>query len=508
MVGLATESEARLLFRDAIRFLTESLGAEGGLALYGRQRMDVQASHRLTLSTIKGEAILNQVRSEGSPLLGKAGSVLCVPFFEPGSKRVLGVLYAERPDPQRPFNKHHMQRLVDFVRNLENCLFRSTPGSDGTLAFRKAKAVAQEVATQSGTIQTTWKTKKTSSGPLKHRSLSIFFRSLATMVDAGVPLHRAVGLMGSTGEDPAMRSACSFVEQELLEGKPLSFALQSSGKFTIFEVQLIRTGEKSGALPSVLGHLADYRERSESSALKLKSALTYPAIIFLIALTILLLAPPFLLRGQLEMIQNSGAQLPLVTKALIFLSDLLISPTFWIPAGAILGLGTLALSKSLKTRSGRRKAQLILQGMPVIGQVLDTFYTSRFALSLSIQLKAGVLWTKALPLAASSSGSAILEDQIKLSTAALREGQTPSESLAGSASIPDLLVELVQVGQETGTPGELMEWVSEFYEKELESALERLVALLEPLVMLGMGVMVGLILMGTLLPMISVINLL
>jgi type IV pilus assembly protein PilC len=508
MIGLATESEARILFHDAVRFLIESLGAEGGMALYGRHSLEVQSIHRLKRNSLKGEAILNQVRSEGTPLLARNNSVLCVPLTEPGSGRVLGILYAERPDRTRPFTQHHFSRLMDFVRNLEGCLFRPSSGSSGTLAFERARVAKQKEREARKASSQAAPPPKRITRRLQPRSLTIFFRSLATMVESGITLHRAVGLLGAGGDDAGLQQACCHMEHQLLAGKPLSVAMQTAGAFSDFQIQLIRTGERSGRLAFVLVHLAHHQEKTESTIMKVRSALTYPAIIFLCALAALILAPPFLLGPQLEMIKNSGAELPLVTKVLILISDLLLSPVFWVVAVTGLVLGVASFARALQSVSGRRAMQSLLYRLPVAGKTFKVFATTRFARSLSIQLKTGILWTEALPQSAASTGSVVLAERVAESVKSLKSGRTPAESLADAHFFPSLLLELVQIGQETGTPARMMEWVADFYDSELEASMGRLVALLEPLIMLGMGVMVGFILVATLLPMVSVLNLL
>jgi type IV pilus assembly protein PilC len=509
MVGLATDSEARVLFHDAVRFLVESLGAEGAMALYGRQRMEVQSSRNLKRNKLRGEAILNQVSSEGTPLLGKNSSILCVPLIEPGSKRVRGILYAERRDPRRPFTQHHFSRLMDFVRNLEGCLFRPSAGSNSTLAFERSRAAAKKKReTESKPASRVAPAPKLIKRRLQPRSLTVFFRSLATMVESGITLHRAVGLLGASGGDAGLEQACDHMEQNLHAGKPLSVSMQGAGVFNDFQTQLVRTGERSGTLASVLGHLAHHQEKTENTIMKVRSALTYPAIIFVVALAALILAPPFLLRGQLEMIKQSGAELPFVTKVLILISDLLLSPYFWVIAVAGVTLAITSFIRASQTVRGRRAMQSALYGLPVVGKAFKVFATTRFARSLAIQLKTGILWTEALPQSAASSGSVVLAERVAVSVKSLREGRTPSESLGDAHFFPSLLIELVQVGQETGSPAKMMDWVADFYDSELEAALGRMVALLEPLIMLGMGVMVGFILVATLLPMVSVLNLL
>ena len=371
MIGLATDSEARVLFLDAIRFLVESLGAEGGLVLYGRDSMRVQSIHGLKRDRLAGEAILNQVCSEGTPLMGRQNSVLCVPLSEPGSRRVLGVLYAERPDPKRPFTHHHFSRLLDFGRNLEGCLFRPSSGSNSKLAFERARAASGKKGRVSPTI-----TSEVASSArlirrrLRPRSLTVFLRSLATMIQSGITLHRAVGLLGSSGGDPALKQACDSMENQLLAGKPFSVSMRGSGVFNEFQIQLVRTGEKSGRLVSVLTHLAQHQEKSESTVMKIRSALTYPAIIFVFALAALVLAPPLLLRGQLEMIKQSGAALPLITKILIAVSDLLLSPTFYVVAVLSLFFGLTGFLRATQTIQGRRALQGLLYRTPLIGHTL------------------------------------------------------------------------------------------------------------------------------------------
>ncbi len=512
MPKLATSSDAQALFQEAVRFLVESLGAEGGLALYGRRRREVRASHNLDRKNLRGEALLNKVYSEGSPLLGRKNSVLCVPLFRPEFQGVAGVLYAERPDPKRPFTKEHLKKLIGFTSSLQKCLFSPVKDPVAAPAFQQAKECLPEPPVAPPPKKPASGRTPESSGPLfrkrpQLRSLSVFFRSLATMLDAGINVNWAVGMLASSG-DPALDKACEQVEKALLSGQPLWRALKKARIFSDFQVQLIRTGERSGRLPGVVHLLAQHQEKTEATLMKVRGSLTYPLIIFMLAVAGLVLAPPFLLKGQLEMLKNSGAELPFITECLIFISNLAVSPYFWAALGCLMFLATLVITKAFQTPRGRRSIQSLLYELPLVGPVSRIFVTGRFARALSIQLKTGILWTEALPQAAAASGSAVLAQKVTGSVQALKSGETPSESLRQANFFPDLLLELVEVGQETGTPATLVEWVADLYDSELESAIDRSVAMLEPLVMTGMGLLVGFVLVGTLLPMISVLNLL
>jgi type II secretory pathway component PulF len=511
MPNLVTNTDAQALFQEAVRFLVESLGAEGGLAMYGRRRLEVRAAHNLDRNNLRGEALLNQVYSEGAPLLGRNNSVLCVPIFRPDLRGVAGVLYAERPDPKRPFTQEHFKRLVGFTRSLQKCLFSPAKNEVAASAFQLAKKCAPEPVLPPKKEKAS-RPEQESLRPVLHRrpqyrSLSVFFRSLATMLEAGINVDWAIGMLNNSG-DPALDRACEQIERDLLSGHPLWRALHNTRVFSGFQVQLVRTGERSGRLPAVVHLLAQHQEKTEATLMKVRSSLTYPLIIFVLAFAGLILAPPFLLKGQLEMLENSGAELPFITDCLIFISALAASPFFWSALGCLVLLSTLVATKTYQTPGGRRLIQGFLYELPLVGPVARIFVTSRFARALSIQLKTGILWTEALPQAAAASGSAVLAEKVSESVRVLKSGETPSESLRQANFFPDLLLELVQVGQETGTPATLVEWVAELYDSELESAIDRSVAMIEPLVMAGMGLLVGFVLVGTLLPMVSVLNLL
>lgn len=337
--------------------------------------------------------------------------------------------------------------------------------------------------------------------------LAIFFRSLSTLFGCGMPLHRGLEVLGQNSEDPALARVSASLARSISSGTPLSVSMaRHPDTFSELHVHLIKVGEETGALQHILEMLSTHEEKRSGLTQKLKSELAYPAILFLFACLVLLLGPPFLFRGLLELSAALGVDPPFITRMLLFLSDALRSPSFVICALGVVG-GLVGFTRhQLRQKDKLAIVTEFALEIPTLGRSLRTLAISRFARCLSLQLSTQLNPLTSLRLAAGASGNVVLEKRMESAVRALEEGSTLTESLATTGFFPPAFLQFLRAGEETGTAPELAGRAADLYELEVEAAVSALVQLLEPLMMLGMGLLIGFVILGTMLPLVEAIK--
>lgn len=327
------------------------------------------------------------------------------------------------------------------------------------------------------------------------------------MMAVGVSLPRALNLLYQQESDPAVRMASMQLVQHLHDGLSLSKGMaRHPGVFSHFHIQMIKVGETTGKLHYALDRLMAYEERRHKLLLQIKHATSYPAIVLSICLVIVVIAPPYLLAGHFQMARQSGVELPWITRVLAGFSDLTRDPLVWLVVAVVVALGGPWLRATLR-RPGVQKwlAERALK-LKLVGKLLRLMTVARFAQTLAVQLELGVWLTEALPLAGASTGFPGMEERIARSTEALRNGAKLSRALAQADFFPQAFLRMVEVGEETGSIPDVMSWVARFYEQDVETNIDTMLTLFEPLLMAAMGIVVAVTLLGTMLPMVKVLE--
>lgn len=325
----------------------------------------------------------------------------------------------------------------------------------------------------------------------------VFFRSLAVLFAAGLPIDRCLAVLAR--QDERGRAVIERIATEIRSGSSLSAAMRHFPEhFSPFQLHLVRMGEKSGSLPLILSSIADHSERADELTRKVRATLTYPAIVLLGSLAMVVLGPPFLMRGQFELLRSHGQEPPLISRLLLTLSDLTRQPLCWI----LTAIALYGLVRLMRTE----RARASLTRLPLVGPLLRTLALARFSEALSQLLRSGVLLSEALPLAASVSSNAELSAAMPAGLQALRDGESLSGSLRATGFFPRPYLAMLEVAEGSGKLPELTAWMANLYRLEVQLGLERFTALLEPLVLLAMGFLVGVMLLATLLPILSTLN--
>ncbi len=519
-----TESGIARLFQDALRQLQTTLRPERALILFDpdgvgalepTESFGVVGPWRTSGVSL---TLIDRVVREGMPLLSGdlredpefaesssalitgIRSVLCVPLQDK-DRRVRGVLYADDCRRAVAFSSTDLMTVCSQARDLEHRLWQLVKpvAPDLVSAAQPALAKPPPLPPARRPAFEPPRAPKPAGKPLRlsHRNLVQLMRSLPVLVNAGIPLSRAFAVLGQ--QEPVARQILVDVEQ----GNPLWVSMQrASPSFTNFQLKLIKVGESSGSLVEVLFKLADHEERRRAFSLKLRSALTYPAVLFVACLAMIFLAPPFLLKGQLKMLDQVGGELPLLTRLLFFFSD----GRFLVGLGAAALLALVGVGSWLRTPRGHYQFDRMMLEMPRLGRLWRTATTTYFAQALELQLRAGVSLLEAVPAAGAATGSPVLEGRLKLSLNALREGASLDQALGAAEFFPRSFLSSVMAGEESGRVVETLEWLARLSTVELEAALETAAAALEPLMMLAMGIMGGLVMLGTLLPMVKLVQ--
>jgi len=335
----------------------------------------------------------------------------------------------------------------------------------------------------------------------------VFYRSLATMFETGVPLTRALDMLTEQLDSARLREACGDVLRRVESGVALDLAMTSHlDCFGSLEVAMIRLGLKTGRLGVIFTRVADYQERAHRLTRQVWAALTYPLVTLALCLVMLIAAPPLVLNSLLPLLRTSGVELPFITRALALFSRIMVSPVTWVLA-PFLAWGLGRAWRHLAARPAVRLAWWrFWLGRSGIGPLLSTLAVTRFARALVLAQEAGVGIQDSLPLATRASGNPVLEASTKSMVNALMQGQTLAESLAETGFFPPLFLAAVVAGQETGRPGQTLGKLADIYEVELESRFETMSSLIAPAITVLLGALVTVLNLALLLPLVKLLQ--
>lgn len=333
--------------------------------------------------------------------------------------------------------------------------------------------------------------------PPHQRAIAAFLRAFAAMVGAGIPLVRALDLLALQAEDPVLAQAAAEASAHVSSGQTLSSALaQHPHVFSRFQLLLVATGERTGALHEVLERLAELQEKLYSLTSRVRSALTYPVLVLGMALALLILGPPWLMKGQFELIRQSGVEPPALTQALITASRAVTHPLGWV----LLGLTALLAYRGTRRLVARPLGARLVARLPGVGHVLKTMALARFCAVASHCLSTGLPLLEVLSLSLESTGHPELVAAVPAVKDAVTGGQSVAEALRSQPFFPRGFVEMIRAGEESGRLPDMLNSMGELLTVELDAALATYVALIEPFVMGLVGLVTAVVLVATLLP--------
>ena len=326
-------------------------------------------------------------------------------------------------------------------------------------------------------------------------------RQLATLVNAGVPLVEALNALVEQTEHRALKTVFARVRERVNEGSTLADALVSTGRFDNLYVSMVRAGEASGALDAVLARIADYSEDSVRLNNRVISILTYPLFMLAFAGVVVGVMSTLVLPQITELLISQNLELPWYTKAVIGFSEFLRG-YWWLLILAIIG-AAFAYRAFAKTQRGRGILDRFWLRVPVIGRVIRFLAIARFTRTLGSLLASSVNIVQALNIARHVSNNSVFEAASDMARDAILEGATLAKPLRASGQFPPLVTTMVEVGERSGTLESMLIKVADTYEEQVETSVTRLTSLLEPVLILVMVGIVGIIIMAVLMPMLQ-----
>ena len=341
---------------------------------------------------------------------------------------------------------------------------------------------------------------------VKLDDLVIFSRQLATMVDSGIPLVQALDVLSEQIQKPGFRKVVASLRDNIETGSNLSDALSRHPRiFSSLFVNMVRAGESSGMLDDILERLADYLEKTNSLQRKVKSSLIYPALVISMAIVItsvliFKVVPTF--KGIFD---SLGGELPLITQMLISFSNFARSCLPLILGG--LFVFGLIFVRIIHTEKGKMYFDRSMLRLPIIGMLLRKVAVARFSRTLSTLVKSGVPILNSLEIVAKTSGNKVLEIAVNQVRTNIREGENIAEPLARSGVSPPMVTRTIGVGEQTGELEKMLSKIADFYEEQVDTAVSGLTSLIEPIIIVFLGVIVGGIVAAMFLPIFKITQL-
>ena len=332
---------------------------------------------------------------------------------------------------------------------------------------------------------------------LNHHQIAALASSLSTMINAGMPLDRSLASLASVAETTAEAAMLNRLLERVRGGSPLSDAMADEGQaFSTFHISMVRSGEVGGALGEVLHRIADYAERAQALRETVISAMIYPAILVALSVGSVLILLAYVVPQFTELFEDAGESLPFMTQVTIAAAEIVRDYWWWLLLGLLAIL--LGFQAMLESPRYRRRIDALLLKIPRVRELVSGVELARFARTLSTLLSNGVPLLQALGIVRKTLRNQLLAEDLEQVEAQLREGGHMADLLLEQDHLPRLGTQLIRLGEETGQLDEMLGRVADIYDEQVQRSVKRLLALLEPLLIVTLGVMVAGIIMSIL----------
>lgn len=368
-------------------------------------------------------------------------------------------------------------------------------------------AIGRQMVNRKGITITSFKTKPKDLAEylpflqpkVKEKDIVVFVRQFATMIDAGLPLVQCLDILQDQQANPTFKRMLKQVKRDVEEGSTLSEAIRRHPKvFDNLFVNLVAAGEMGGILDVILNRLAAYIEKAAKLKKKVKGAMTYPGIVITIAVVVVAVILIFVIPTFAKLFTDAGAPLPALTLTVINLSDFMVK--YWymlLVAGFLLGFGFKQLRQ---TTAGRDATDRMFLKAPVMGMLIRKVSVARFTRTLGTMLASGVPILDGLDIVASTAGNLVVEKAIRAARSAISEGRSVAEPLEETGVFPGMVTQMIAVGEATGALDVMLGKIADFYDDEVDVAVDALTSLLEPMLIVFLGITVGGLLVAMYLP--------
>jgi len=334
---------------------------------------------------------------------------------------------------------------------------------------------------------------------VKSKDIVILSQQLATLFGSQVSALKVFRLLGTESENPKLGRALSDVAEQLQAGSSISMALNNHPKiFNSFYVNMVRAGEESGRLDETFKYLAEYLDRSYAINSKAKNALIYPAFIVFTFIAVMSLMLTMVIPKISGILIDSGQEIPTYTKIVIGISNFLTSYGWFLLI--LIAVGIFSLFKFNQTKSGKKSIDEIKLMVPYVGDLYQKLYLARISDNINTMLASGIPMVKTLELTRNVVNSEVYSEVINTSLIDVQGGSSLSDAFSRHPEFPNILIQLVRVGEETGNLGEILGTLSKFYRREVNNAVDTLVGMIEPIMIIMLAVGVGVLLASVLIP--------
>jgi type IV pilus assembly protein PilC len=332
-----------------------------------------------------------------------------------------------------------------------------------------------------------------------------FTRQFATMVNSGLPLVQCLDILSQQTENKFLANSIREVQADVESGATLADALRNHPKvFADLYVNMVAAGEAGGILDTVLLRLSVFLEKNEALVRKVKGAMIYPGVIMTVALVAITVLLVFVIPTFESMFSSVDLALPAPTRLVIWLSDMLQS-YWWLMLGLI-AASVWSIRMYYKTAGGRLALDRLMLRVPILGDLLRKTAVARFTRTLGTLLSSGVSILDGLEITARTAGNRVIHDAVMRSRSSIAGGETIAEPLKQSGVFPPMVTQMINVGEQTGTIDEMLDKIADFYDDEVDTAVEALLAAMEPVLIVFLGVVVGGMIVAMYLPIFDMIN--
>ncbi len=344
-------------------------------------------------------------------------------------------------------------------------------------------------------------------GKVGTKDIVVFSRQFSTMINAGLPILQGLTIVAEQADNKDFRTLMAKVRDDISNGVPLSEAIAKHPKaFNTLYVNMVKAGEQGGILDVIFERLSEYMEKAEGVSRKVKSAMMYPLVVSFIAILVVIILMVKVIPTFADIFSSAGVKLPLPTRIVVGTSNFLASAkAFFLLGGVVLtGVG---VSVYRKTKAGAYNLDLMLLKIPVLGVLVVKAGVARFARTLGTLVKSGVPILDALETVGKTSGNLVIEKAVQGARDSVRQGKTLTQPLKESGVFPPMVTQMINVGEETGALDAMLSKVADFYEAEVDAAVEGLTSIIEPILIVFLGVTIGFIVVAMFMPMFELGNL-
>ncbi|MFO7735891.1 MAG: type II secretion system F family protein [bacterium] len=367
---------------------------------------------------------------------------------------------------------------------------------------RGAKAALRADGISVDVLKKDWTRLELGAGKVKQKELVIFTRQFATMIDAGLPIVKALEILSHQGDTPKFRRTVRKIRAAVEEGKSLSEAMKEhSDVFSDLYVNLVAAGEVGGILDTIMNRLAMFLEKNASIRKKIKSAMTYPTVVIIATIGIVIVLLYWVVPTFADMFMSQGQDLPGLTQLVVDMSNWTQDNIIFIVVGIVGGF--FGAKFLMKNNAVRYQVHKLLLKVPIIGDLIKKGAVARFTRTLGTLVSSGVPLVDGLEVVSTTSGNLVIEKGINYVHDRVVEGQDLTTPLTEARIFPNMVVHMIGAGEATGEMDTMLTKIADFYEEEVDAAVDALTSMIEPMLMIGIGGIVGTTLVAMYLPIFS-----